>query len=1055
MSRLYLYLLVSIAPAFAQQVSPTINNFPSREFGQPKLLSSLNTVSPNLVEGREVYNATSVAVDTSVTPPILYIADTGNNRVLAYRNPSGLGVCGLNNPTCGFADPLVVGQRDLFSTLAGGPGNPGLNTGFNRPSAVAVDASGNLYVVDAGNNRILRFPAPFKQTTSLLQTDLVIGQKTVNSGISINEGNQYPSAKTLYLSYSSALPATISFDAAGNLWVPDPGNNRALRFPVSQLAPGTIEPAADIVLGQLDFQTSTERPVPQGNPGGTVTFAGSLHLPTAVAIAQSGDIYVADGYGRVMYYLGNLPSGSVGVAASRILGIGYNLPGQTPLTTINNYALNSAVMGLAVSANSLYVSDTAAHRIVKYDVPANWPPAANLAAQQVTTEFSPPMIDVIGQNTLALGKVNKGNAEPDNSTLNAPLGMVFLGTDLWVADSGNNRVISFPIQGSHYITATRLIGQLDWPYFAPNLIEGREVNFNFGAPLSGVYVDTHSTPPHLYVADTFNNRVLGFKDARNVPLGAKADLVLGQRDFYRALFNGATNDPQLPNQLGLNRPTGLVVDANGNLYVADTGNGRVLRFPSPFSQASGSQQLPNLVLGQASFSSQFEDPSISSLAAPVGLVLFSDGSLGVSDINHNRIVIYKKNGADFQNGQNASIILGQPDANSSAPSNAASAAGLNNPRQIAVDSSDRLYVADYGNSRLVVWTNTLNQSTGAASSAQFLGIIAAPQGIAVNQTTGEIWVSNSSNSQILRLPEFNGLILNSTPTTFPVNQVVQAQTAAAAITLDGSGNLIVAESANRVALYYAALTYTHPANYNQLSIAPGMLLSLYRRGQDFSFPTASATAYPWPTSLSDIQVTVNGTAAPIYAMAASVLNFQVPTQNVPASGTVEFLVTHPSTGEIIAAGQFPMAQYSPGFFTTGSVGVGQIAAVNDDGSINSPSNPVSRDGTHYITFYLTGGGLFDGGPGSPPIDGQPPAAAAATHDRPVMLSAVFAPNAIVPDADVIYSGAGAFPGGWQISMKVENKFAPSSNNVVAVQINGFLSNTGPNGQKIICTFATK
>ncbi|MBZ5603794.1 MAG: hypothetical protein LAO79_15955 [Acidobacteriia bacterium] len=991
----------------------------------------------------------------SLASPSLLLGDTGNNRVLAYKNPAALGVCGISNASCGFADQKVIGQRDLFSTLAGGPGNPGLNTGFNRPTAVLVDSSGNLYVMDSGNNRILRFPAPFQQTGSLLLTDLVIGQKTFNSGVRPNEGNSVASAKTLYLSTSNTFANKIALDGSGNLWVPDPGNNRALRFPASQLAANTVEPTADVVLGQLDFQTSQERPAPQGNPGGTLTFKGSLRAPTSVAIAPSGAIYIADGNARVLYYLAGIQSGSVGISAFRILGIGFNLQNQPPLTSPNNYALTSTVLGLGMSGSNLYVADPASNRVVKYDVPENWPNEPRLDITPVTTEFSPPMIDVVGQNNFQNGKANKGQAEPDASTVNFPIGIAFLGTDLWVADYGNNRVTSFQQQSGKYVLATRLVGQLDWPYNSPNLIEGREVNFNFGSALAGVAIDTSSNPPHMYVADTFNNRILAFRDARNIGIGAKADLVLGQTDFYRSLFNGATNDPQLPNQYGLNRPTGLTVDSSGNLYVADTGNGRVLRFPTPFSQASGSQQLPNLVLGQPSFTSQIEDASSSTMGGPVGLVLFSDGSMAVSDLNHNRILIFKKGGGDFQNGQNASIILGQPDANSSAPQNATSAAGLNNPRQIAVDSSDRLYVADFGNSRLMIWSNGLAQTTGASSSAQFLGLIAQPQGIIVSQTTGEIWVSNSSNSQILRLPEFNSLIVNSTPTTFPVNQIIQAQTPAAAITLDASDNLIVAESANRVALYYAALTYTHSANYNQLPISPGMLISLYRRGRDFSFPTSSATAYPWPTNLSDFQVTVNGQPAPIFAMAASVLNFQVPTQNVPSSGTVEFLVTHPSTGEILASGQFQMAQYSPGFYTSGAVGSGQIAAINDDNTINSPSNPVSRDGTHYITFYMTGGGVFTGGPGPVPTDGMPPSDAAATQDRPQILSGVFAPNGIVPDGDIIYSGAGAFPGGWQISMKVENKFVPTATNVIAVQINGYISNTGPNGQKILCTFATK
>ncbi len=71
------------------------------------------TLNPNLVEGREFFNPQNVALDQSVTPPILYVSDTGNNRVLAWKNAASF--------TNGKPADLVVGQRDFFSTLASGP----------------------------------------------------------------------------------------------------------------------------------------------------------------------------------------------------------------------------------------------------------------------------------------------------------------------------------------------------------------------------------------------------------------------------------------------------------------------------------------------------------------------------------------------------------------------------------------------------------------------------------------------------------------------------------------------------------------------------------------------------------------------------------------------------------------------------------------------------------------------------------------------------------------------------------------------------------------------
>ncbi|PYT27936.1 MAG: hypothetical protein DMG57_16635 [Acidobacteria bacterium] len=64
---------------------------------------------------------------------------------------------------------------------------------------------------------------------------------------------------------------------------------------------------------------------------------------------------------------------------------------------------------------------------------------------------------------------------------------------------------------------------------------------------------------------------------------------------------------------GFTGPAGLAVDSAGNLYVADTGNSRILRFPKPFSQSD--QILPDLVIGQSDFSTGGPTKAVSLLEA--------------------------------------------------------------------------------------------------------------------------------------------------------------------------------------------------------------------------------------------------------------------------------------------------------------------------------------------------------------------------------------------------------------------------------------------------------
>ena len=1073
------YLLVATAPVWAQPVSPTINGSPSREFGQPTLLpSGLNSVAPNLVEGRELNGPYAVAFDTSASPPILYIADTFNNRVLAYQNSTAISVCHTGGgANCGSAS-LVLGQRDLTGTLPGGPGSPGLSVGFSFPTGLAVDAGGNVYVADAQNNRIMRFPSPFKQTSSLLTPDLLIGQANFNSN-QPNQGQNLPNAQTLSFSSSNLRQIGLAIEpGTGALWVTDPGNNRVLRFPVSQLAPNTNQPAADLVLGQTSLNVGTLASPPAGVQAFLVKTL--LNQPTSLAFDASDNLYVSDGYGRILYF----PTGfSTGISASRILGL--LVQQSPPLPNVNQYQLG-APGGMAASGNNLYVSDVANNRVVEYGTPGSWPAEPNFQNLQPGQQISPPMTAVVGQGNFNSGSANQAHAQPSANTLANPTGIAFSGTDLWVADASNNRVLDFPQQSGIYVGATRLVGQLDFSYSAPNLIEGREVFFTGTlATAGGIAVDHNSTPPHLYIADTNNNRILCFKDARTLQSSSRADMVLGQSsttDFFDNLINSGTNSATTPTQTGLFLPIGVVVDKNGDLWVADSGNGRVLRYPSPFAQASGSQQLPNLVLGQTGFfTPSITDATNQNMHSPWGITLLSSGSVVVSDVFHNRVLVFKKpSGGDFTNGQTAAVVLGQANFSSAGKSTAIS--GMASPTNIAVDSSDRVYVCDTGNNRVLVFNDVPDAANGAPSSYQLNGLN-QPQGIAIPYAngspfdTGEIWIANTGSNLIYRLPQYDTLILNASSTNYPITAQISTQTGPLSLALDDSDNVIVAEQANRITFFFALLKFGSLASYNNAAMAPGELAFLGRAGLDFNLTqvynaqaSSGGFAYPWPTTepVNDIQIMVtNGsggfTAAPMFRIDQTFISFQVPT-STPASGQARFILMHPSTGEILGEGDFQMEPYAPAFWTSNSQGTGQVAAFNNGPEysscspqpaclINGPSNAIPRDGTHTISFCLTGGGVFQNGP----ADGQPPTGQAPTAVPPQLLSVNgFLPSGQVPPADVTYSGAGCgFAGGWQVNFLVPQSMPVSANNVIAITLGGVSSNLGSNGQTIQVWFATK
>jgi uncharacterized protein (TIGR03437 family) len=1019
------------------------NPAPSRIVGQAVLQQQgvLTAIAPNLVEGREFNNPQAVAVDASANPPILYVADFGNNRVLAWKNVSAF--------TKGdFAD-LVIGQRDLLSTAPQGPAGD-LSTGLSSPVGLAVDSKDNLYVVDAGNNRILRYPAPFAQTGDLLKVDLVIGQADLSSN-SPNTGLTGPTASTLALkSGSGVFRAGLAFDAEGNLWVSDPGNNRVLRYPVARLAAGAAnqapanQPSADLVLGQNDFSSSSL--------ASNVTRSAKNYLsqPAGLAFDPQGRLFVADSVNRVVVYT---PPFFIGQSIARIMGV---------VTTANAPAVSASTLDSAQSVffvgSNPYVVDTGNARILGYAPFDQWP------VESVT--FSPAATILIGQTNFQSVQSNQGFAQPNASTFagpqpdpftGGPVGAVFDGADLLVADSGNNRVLAFPQSNGSFTTATRVLGQFNFQYNSLNLIDGRELGFsgNLGScSVNGALsffvggsavIDVSATPPHLYIADPLNNRILGYQDYRKVSADVVADLVIGQPDLMTALVNYPSNNPTQANAQGLWSPEGLAVDAKGNLYVADACNARVLRFPAPFAQTPGAMPLADLALGQTSlFGQPIQDASGQTLTSAYGLAFTAAGNLVVSDPLANRILYFQKTaGGDFQTGQSASNVFGQPDFNSSL------ATVLSGPHLIAVDANDQLYVADTGNNRITAFPSV---PTAGDNPPVLFAIpqLSSPYGVFVNQASGEIWAANTCGNQVLRYASDAAIIINAAPSaTLAVSGPVS-------IAPDPFGNPMIAEgSTNRVSFYYSAIDYTtsaggvpgqssgNAANFFG-SFAPGMLATIFSfPGAPFGERTAAFSTAPISSVLGDVQVTVGGTPAPLMLVSPSQINFQVPGAT-PVNVLQEIQVSQVSTGQVLASWLFQIAVESPGLFTADGSGSGQVAAVNQDGSLNNGANPAKAGSV--VTLYATGQGLISG----MPPDGQPAEGLIETSPAPQ----VFINSGYVAPGDVLYSGlAPGFVGLWQINVKIPLDVPPGAV-IVFISSAGINSILDPNGIRRVTTIQT-
>ena len=1079
-------LFLTLLGATAGYSQITLNPVPARAIGQSILVPE--SANPNLVEGREFYSPQGIAVDNSATPPIVYVADTGNNRVLAWKNAASFCPPGSSSSTCnGAMADLVIGQPDKYSTIPYGPTTT-FSTGLNAPTGLAVYKS-DLYVVDGGNNRVLRYPKPFSQTGQVFP-DLYVGQPSLNSRVP-DQPNGLVSAQGIYTASTSAVfVANIAFDSAGNLWMTDPGNRRVLRFPAAAIAKGGGGLTADIEIGQVDF-VSAQTKLDATNVNSQLV-TNQFAVPDGIAFDAAGNLYVSDSdlsvsstvlTGRVLVFAtASLLPGSY-ISAARIMGV---LQPPASGATITQSQIDHTLMfnpqGIFMlpSNQGIGVVDSQSSRILIFD-PYTATPAAG-SSWDPNTSFSPQAKTIIGQPAPVCGTAaacraaNNGLPAPSASTLAYPVAVALAGTDLLIADSGNNRVIGMPQQGGAYVStmsANRVLGQDYMNTFSINLIEGREFAFvsqnaQGSCADAGLAIDSTGDTPHLYVADPCNNRVLGFKDARKLKPGATADIVIGQPDMHTALCNYPSGNLNQPGQSNLCGPIGLLVDSGGNLYVADSGNGRVLRFSTPFAY-QGSMEPADRVVGQAGFYSKVTDPSPSTMAAPYGLALSGINGLLVSDVKLNRVLYFPMANGDLTapQGETATVVFGQTDFNVVGKPTVIDDTVMTAPRHVAADSSGRLYVADTGNNRVMIFGDPHDPNTaskGAHALQPIITGISAPRGIFVSLLTGEIWVTdtgNTSTPRCLRYPSFEQYFVTGT-----YNASIPAYAATLAVIQDQYGDLLVADAANRVEFYYPGLAWQNAGSFVSQSLAPGVLATIYPLGVTFSTSTANSNQQPNPvpyaTVLADTQVLFNGQPAPLLLVSPGQINFMVP-MSAPTSGTADVQVVRQSTGQILTDGLVAMNTVSPAVFAGGSVNCSlaggkcrQAAVVNAaDGTVNSPANPAAAGS--YISIYATGQGFVQGAP----ADGDIPRGGLAQTSA---LPKVFINACYVDDAactgetgaeNVQFSGLSPqFPGVWQINVRIPKNTGPGAQVPLFIVMNNYTSPTGPTAG-YITTIAVK
>ena len=325
-----------------------------------------------------------------------------------------------------------------------------------------------------------------------------------------------------------------------------------------------------------------------------------------------------------------------------------------------------------------------------------------------------------------------------------------------------------PVRGAAGdLWADVIIGKPDFSEFTPYEVVPYKV-FNPG----GVTVDRSVSPGRAYIWDSGNSRILGI-DLANCYASespCSADIVIGQPSaFDNSACNGDSGFQRYPQRApasaatlcGLPEDTlsvlehksfvSMVVDQQGNLYVPDSFNHRVLKYVRPFS----TDTIADEVWGQTDFSGNLgygvhgdpPPPTASTLCfhhMGSGVELDSDGNLWIADSGNNRVLRFPKDPTTGVIAKTADLVLGQADFTSASPDSTLNK--LSSPSALRFGPQDWLYVVDFGNDRVLIFKPPF--TTGMSAASTFGSQFREPNGLEMDLFGEGVWINDFSNMMI-------------------------------------------------------------------------------------------------------------------------------------------------------------------------------------------------------------------------------------------------------------------------------------------------------------------
>jgi sugar lactone lactonase YvrE len=337
---------------------------------------------------------------------------------------------------------------------------------------------------------------------------------------------------------------------------------------------------------------------------------------------------------------------------------------------------------------------------------------------------------------------------------------------LAVNHQGNLLVVDTPNRTVRLVNAQRVITAFAGNTSQGNGGDGKTAAFaSFGAP-AGVASDAAG---NVYISDATYNRI------RIVTPDGKINHFAGDANGTA----GSNGDGGPATSARLRRPTRLAVDAQGNLYIADSGNHRIRKVDAVTKQIT-------TVAGNGSpiFGGDNGQATFASINNPMGLKVDAQGNLYIADSGNHRI--RKVDAVTKQ----ITTVAGNGAAGYGGEDVVATQSSLGNPMGVDIDEGGNLYIAEQSNHRvrlLAAATGRLATITGQGTfgfagddGKAKLGSIGAPTDVALqNPSARALFVADNGNRRVRKLDKDivpNNppvAVANTLPATVGVNEMIQ------------------------------------------------------------------------------------------------------------------------------------------------------------------------------------------------------------------------------------------------------------------------------------------